>query len=188
MLNISYGTLGGNPFNPAISDASINTGTVLTANGTNIVINLSGSGFDSGQFPIIKYSGSIGGNGFAAFKLGTLPGGVPSASQLVNNIANKTIDLVIPVINSLTWNGTNLNWDINTTFNWKDTLSNPTTYKQYGTTNIYGDEVTFDDSLSDPSKTSINLTTTLRPSTVNVTASGNAYTFGGAGKLSGGAL
>lgn len=187
VLNLSYGTMAGNPFQPAISDATINFGTVLTANGTNIVINLSGSGFDSGQFPLIKYTNSIGGNGFAAFKLGTLPSGVPAASQLVNNTANKTIDLSIPLVNALTWNGTNSNWDINTTFNWKDPLSSPSTYKQYGTTNIYGDEVTFDDALSNPSQTNINLTTTnLRPSIVNVSASSTPYVFGGAGKLSGG--
>jgi|GEM_PF-1814313 len=187
-LNLNYGTLAGNPFQPAISDVTLNAGTALTANGTNIVINLSGSGFDSGQFPLIKYSGSIGGNGFAAFRLGTLPSGVPAGSQLVNNTANKTIDLSIPLVNTLTWNGTNSNWDINTTFNWKDPLSNPSTYKQYGTVNVYGDEVTFDDTLSDPSQTNLNLTTTLRPSTINVTASGTPYVFSGAGKLSGGAF
>jgi len=188
VLNLNYGALAGNPFQPAISDVTINAGSALTAAGTNIVINLSGSGFDSGQFPLIKYTGTIGGNGFAAFKLGTLPSGVPSASQLVNNTANKTIDLLIPLINTLTWNGTNSNWDINTTFNWKDLAATTTTYKQYGTTNIYGDEVTFDDTLSNPSQTNINLTTTLRPSTVSITASGTPYVLGGAGKLNGGAF
>lgn len=186
-LNLSYGSLGGNPFQPAISDVTINAGTALTANGTNIVINLSGTGFVAGQFPLIKYSGSIGGKGFAAFKLGTLPSGVPAASQLVNNTANNSIDLNIPLVNTLTWNGTNSNWDINTTFNWKDSFG-AATYKEYGTTNIYGDIVIFDDSLSDPSQTTINLTSTLRPVTVNVSASGTTYNFGGSGKLSGGSF
>ncbi len=189
VLNLSYGSLGGNPFQPAISDSSISAGTVLTASGTNIVINLSGSGFDSGQFALIKYSGSIGGNGFPAFKLGTLPSGVPAGSQLVNNTANGSIDLFIPLVNSLTWNGNNgPNWDINTTINWKDATLTPTTYKQYGTTNIYGDEVTFDDSLSNPAQTNINLSTNLRPSTVNVTGSSTPYVFSGTGKLNGGAF
>ena len=187
-LNLSYGALAGNPFQPAISDATINAGTVLTANGTNIVINLSGLGFTAGQVPIIKYSGSIGGKGFAAFKLGNLPSGVPATSQLVNNTANKSIDLSIPLVNTLTWNGTNSDWDINTTFNWKDSLSSPSVYKQYGTTNIYGDVVTFDDTLSNPSQTSINLTTTLRPTVVNLSAGNAAYAFGGSGKLSGGSF
>jgi autotransporter-associated beta strand protein len=185
VLNISYGTVAGNPFQPAISDVTINAGTVLTANGTNIVINLSGSGFTSGQFPVLKYSGSIGGNGFTAFKLGTLPSGVPSNAQLINNVGNSSIDLFIPVVNTLAWSGTNSNWNINTTFNWRDPFSNPSTYKEYGTTNIYGDVVTFDDTLSDPSKTNINLTTTLRPSSVTVSGASANYAFSGPGKLSG---
>ncbi len=187
-LNLSYGVLAGNPFQPAISDVTINTGTAITTSGSNIVINLSGSGFVAGQIKIIKYTGSIGGNGFAAFKLGTLPSGVPSSSQLINNTVDGSIDLVIPLVNLITWNGTNLNWDINTTFNWKDGASLPTTYKQYGTTNIYGDIVTLDDSLSDTSKTNISLTTTLRPTTVNVSGFSTPYVLGGAGKLSGGAF
>ncbi len=185
-LNLSYGTLWGNPFQPAISDVSINTGTALTANGTNIVINLTGSGFSVGQFPLIKYSGSIGGNGFAAFKLGTVPVGVPTAAQLVNNIANKSIDLSIPLVNSLTWNGNvSASWDIITTPNWRDSLG-AAAYRQYGTTNIYGDVVTFDDSLSNPLQTNINLTTMLSPSSVNVAGYSTPYTISGSGRLSGG--
>ena len=88
----------------------------------------------------------------------------------------------------MTWNGTNSDWDINTTFNWKDSLSSPSVYKQYGTTNIYGDVVTFDDTLSNPSQTSINLTTTLRPTVVNLSAASTTYGFGGSGKLSGGSF
>ena len=183
-LNLSYGSLGGNPFQPAISDVTINTGTALSAAGTNIVINLSGSGFTAGQFPVIKYAGSIGGNGFAAFKLGTKPAGF-AAAQLVNNTGNGSIDVFIPAVNSLTWNGTNANWDINTTYNWSDMAMSPARYAEYGTTNIYGDIVTFNDSLSDPSMTNINLTTTLRPTTINLAASGTFYTFSGPGKISG---
>jgi len=183
-LNLSYGSLGGNPFQPAISDVTINTGTALSAAGTNIVLNLSGSGFTAGQFPVIKYAGSIGGNGFAAFKLGTKPAGF-AAAQLVNNTGNGSIDVFIPAVNSLTWNGTNANWDINATYNWSDIAMSPARYAEYGTTNIYGDIVTFNDSLSDPSMTNINLTTTLRPTTINLAASGTFYTFSGPGKISG---
>ncbi len=184
-LMLDYGTLGGNPIQPALSDVSINTGTALTARGTNIVINLSGSGFVAGTFKVIKYSGSIGGNGFAAFKIGTKPSGVPAA-QLVNNTTEGSIDVVIPSVNTLTWTGTNANWDINTSYNWLDASMSPARYNEYGTTNVYGDIVTFNDSLSDPSITNINLTTTLRPTTVNLTASGTFYAFSGPGRISGG--
>lgn len=187
-INISYGVLGGNPFIPAIDNASA-TGTTLTANGTNIVINISGTGFAPGQFPLIKYSGgSIGGNGFAAFKLGSVPG-VPPTSQLVNNTNAGTIDLSIPTVNTLTWNGNvSASWDINTTTNWKDGALSPQPYTEFGTTTIYGDIVTFDDTLSNPAQTNINLTTNLHPSAVNVTASSTPYTFSGSGKLSGSSL
>lgn len=184
-LTFDYGTLGGNPFQPAISDVSINTGTALNARGTNIVINLSGSGFIAGTFKVIKYSGSIGGNGFAAFKIGAKPSGVPAA-QLVNNTTEGSIDVVIPSVNTLTWTGTNANWDINASYNWLDASMSPSRYSEYGTTNIYGDIVAFNDNLSDPSMTNINLTTTLRPTTVNLAASGTFYAFSGPGKISGG--
>lgn len=180
-LTFNYGAMSGALPSAAGINNAVATGTTLLANATNIVINVSGSAFGSGQFVLIKYSGSIGGNGFAAFKRGIVPPG----AQLVNNIVNSSIDLNIPLVNTLTWNGTNSNWDTNTTFNWKDTLSNPSTYKEYGTTNIYGDIVTFDDSLADLSQTNINLTTTLRPSTVTMSASSTPYVFGGSGNLSG---
>ena len=182
-LILSYGALSGNPFIPAISDTTA-AGTALSARGTNIVINLAGSGFTSGQFQLIKYSGAIGGNGFAAFKLGTLPPGV--VAQLVNNTGGGSIDLNILPVNTLTWNGNvSANWDINTTANWKDAALAAATYKEYGTTNGYGDMVTFDDTLSNPSQINVNLTTTLRPLTVNVSAFSTPYSFSGPGKLSG---
>lgn len=187
-LIIIYGSIGGNPSSPAISDATT-AGTTLNARGTNILINISGTGFVAGQFPIIKYSGSIGGNGYGAFKLGTLPPGV--IAQLVNNTASGSIDVSISiVVNALTWNG-NLSpdWDLNTTANWKDPFAASSTYKQYGTTNIAGDIVTFDDSLSNdgvnPPRTNINLTTPLQPAILNVSSITMPYSFGGPGSLSG---
>lgn len=182
-LTLSYGALTGNPFIPAISD-STGSGTTLDARGTNIVINITGSGFAAGQFQLIKYSGTIGGNGFAAFKLGTLPPGV--VAQLVNNTLASSVDLNILPVNTLTWNGNvSANWDINATANWKDAVLAAATYKEYGTTNLYGDMVTFDDSLANPSRTNVNLTTTLHPITVNFAAFNTPYAISGPGKLSG---
>jgi hypothetical protein len=66
----------------------------LGVNGTNFVV---------GQFPLISYSGSIGGDGFTALSLSSLPSGV--GGYLSNNLANPSVDLVItnapPVINPL---------------------------------------------------------------------------------------
>jgi autotransporter-associated beta strand protein len=190
-LNLKYGTLSGNPSAPAISDATL-TGTMLTARGTNLVLNVTGTGFVAGQFPLLKYSGGIGGNGFGAFVLGTLPTGV--LGTLVHNTSSGSIDLLVTlVVNALTWNGSlNANWDINTTANWMDPLAAAATYQEYGTTNIVGDIVTFDDTLTNdfvnPQNTNIVLTTTLRPAIVNVAGFSTPYSFGGAGKLSGSAI
>ena len=60
----------------------------LTTHGTVTVNIASVSGI--GQVPLIKYSGSIGGSGYA-FVLGTLPYGV--TASLVNNTANQSVDL-----------------------------------------------------------------------------------------------
>ena len=190
-LNLSYGALGGNPSAPAISDVT-QTGTALNARGTNVLINLTGTGFVAGQFPLIKYAGAIAGHGFSGFALGALPPGV--LGKLVNNTGGGSIDLQITLVaNALTWNGNlSADWDINTTANWKDPLLAAAAYKQYGTTNLVGDIVTFDDTLTNdfvhPQTTNIVLTTTLRPAIVNVAGFSTPYSLGGAGKLSGGTI
>ena len=52
-LNITNGTLSGNPTLPAIKSTN-----VLSAAGTNIAIVLQGSGYQPGQFPLISYAGT----------------------------------------------------------------------------------------------------------------------------------
>lgn len=185
VLNLSYGTVFGNPAQPALTDQS-GLGTALTALGTNIVINISGSGFASGQFPLIKYTGVIGGNGYGAFKIGLLPPGV--IARLVDNAAGSSIDLEISlVVRTLTWAGDiSANWDINTTANWKDSSLLGTAYQEYGTTEPVGDIVTFDDTLDFAKLNNhVALATTLRPAVVNVANTLFDYTLSGPGKLSG---
>lgn len=185
-ITLDYGSLGSNPFQPAISDASINTGAALETAGSDVILHFSGSGFTAGQFPVIKYSGAIAGAGFSAFKLGTRPG-IMAAAKLVNNTANQSIDVLIPAVNSLTWSGATANWDINTSYNWRDASWQPARYAEYGGANPYGDDVTFDDGLADPSQTNINLTTTLSPTTVTLAAQSTPYSFSGPGRISGAA-
>ena len=188
VLNLNYGTLGSNPTAPALSGATA-AGTVLTTRGLGIVVNLTGAGFAVGRFPLIKYSGTIGGNGYAAFGLGTLPPGV--LGRLINNTGNGSIDLEITlVVNAVTWNGNlSANWDINTTANWRDPMGAAASYKEYSAASLVGDVVTFDDSFFNnsvnPPNTNLLLTTTLRPAIVNVSGASTAYSFGGTGKLSG---
>jgi autotransporter-associated beta strand protein len=74
--------------------APVNVGT-LTANGT-VTVNVFGSPV-AGQFPLIKYTGAIGGAGYGAFVLGSVPGNV--TVSLSNNTANASVDLVVRPIN-----------------------------------------------------------------------------------------
>lgn len=179
-LNLGYGTLANNP--PA---TAINVGGALAAGATNIVINLSGSGFAVGQFALIDYTGAALPD-IANFTLGTLPPGV--RATLVHNAANTSIDLNITlVVNALTWIGlVDGKWDIDTTLNWWDPSRNAVVYREYGATDVEGDFVQFDENV-DPFNafTRINLTTTLRPAGVTVNNDGHDYVFEGPGKLSG---
>ena len=135
------------------------------------------------QFPLIKYSGSIGGVGFDNnMGLGTLPAASPAYEGYIsNNTATATIDLVItngPVpAQPITWSGAQDGaWDTST-LNWLAGIF-PTNY------NNAGDFVTFDDLAL--TSTVYLVTTTLTPGSVTVNNSVQNYEFTGAGKLSGG--
>ncbi|HEV2436749.1 MAG TPA: autotransporter-associated beta strand repeat-containing protein [Verrucomicrobiae bacterium] len=75
--------------NPAA--APITAGSFSASGAVNLGVN--GSGFTVGQFPLISYSGSIGGSGFAVLNLNSLPTNV--SGYLSNNTANASVDLVI---------------------------------------------------------------------------------------------
>ena len=76
------------------------TVTALDTGGSTNVINISSvptiTGYPA-QFPVIKYTGTIGGAGYDnSIGLGTLPTVSPAyAGYLSNNTANASIDLVI---------------------------------------------------------------------------------------------
>jgi len=75
--------------NPASAPVAVKN---FNPNGA-INLGLSGSGLTVGQFPLISYVGSIGGSGFPALTLTSLPSGV--SGYLSNNISNLSIDMVI---------------------------------------------------------------------------------------------
>lgn len=179
-LNLNYGAVGGS--NPTAA-AIVVSGT-MSVNGTNNVINLAGSGFVAGEFPLIKYgSGSLA--SISGFKLGSLPPGVNAV--LTNDTVNQQLGLNITFIGqTLTWYGTNALWDINTTFNWNSAGAK---YLEYGVSpSVYGDLVTFDDTLyndfTNPQATNVNVTAVLHPSQMAVNSS-LPYTFAGTGSISG---
>ena len=152
--------------------------TNLTLNGT-VTVNIGGVA-GTGQFPLIKYTGSIGGVGYGALSLGTLPLGM--SASLSNNTANSSVDLKVTAIAPLTWTGINGSaWDIGVTTNWQFS-STPVVYAN-------GEAVLFDDTASGYS---VSLNGLLSPSGVTVNNSSTGYTVsvtnGGFGIAGGGSL
>jgi hypothetical protein len=93
------------------------------------------------QFPLIRYSGAIGGSGFN-FVLGSLPTDAVYHGYLSNYLAGHTVDLVITNYTLpeafLTWDGTfNEDWDTETP-NWRNNVATALTYAD-GTAVVFND-------------------------------------------------
>lgn len=99
---------------PVVAQALSLTGTVnLAVGGTNWLV---------GKFPLISYTGSIGGDGYTALNLVSLPAGV--SGYLSNDVANLAVDMVVtnapavitvntnpvPIAFSIAGNTLNLSW------------------------------------------------------------------------------
>lgn len=84
-LNLSL-TYNGNPVTApvAVDSLTLDGSISLGVNGTNWVV---------GQFPLFSYAGSIGGTGYPALTLVSLPSGV--SGYLSNHVAALSIDLVV---------------------------------------------------------------------------------------------
>ena len=128
------------------------------------------------QFALIKYSGLIGGTG-NNFGLGSLPAGLPNYTGYIsNNLSTLTLDLVLtggPVptkvwtaAQSPVWDTVSQNWQTNNV----PVLFNP------------GDAALFDDTAFGGN---VILNSGLLPSTVIVNNFTLAYTFSGAGAITG---
>ncbi len=173
---------GGNPAVPIISAGNFSTSTA----GLD-TIHIAATGLSVGQFPLFAYTGTIGGGGYDALALGTLPARV--SAILVNDAANAKVLLNITAFDLPRWTGgIDGNWDLDPdgtgaagTLNWKEVTSGNTTRYLQGTGGT--DSVLFDDTPGVP--TNVVLTTTLTPATVTVNTSSNAFVFSGGGKLSG---
>ncbi len=125
------------------------------------------SGYSVGQFPLIKYQGTIGGAGFAGLTMNTLPRGV--AGVLVDNSANQSIDLLVTSI-GMEWTGANsANWDIAATQNWWNPQALSLDYYYDGDTVVFND-ITNNYNVIIPANVS--------PTGITVNTT-NAYTFGG---------
>lgn len=163
----------------------------LTVNAPTTV-ELLGSGFTAGTFPLISV-GSIGGTaGFAGLTL-ILPPHV--AGSLVNNTSvetgSGTLDVNITSVEGIRWNGgVNQDWDIDPvgdgsagTLNWKTTVTNADSRFLQGAGGT--DSALFDDLAAGTGDVTVNLTTTLTPVTMMVNNGTRNYKFAGSGALSG---
>jgi len=131
------------------------------------------------QFPLIAYSGSIGGTGFN-IGVSNLPGSYQGF--ISNNVANGTIDLVMTSgptsISTLEWKGNvNSSWDT-ATANWLNGASS--------VAYLDGAGVLFDDNAT--GSTAINLTANRSPVSVTISNNTLPYSFSGAGIIGGAAL
>ena len=168
---------------PDLVNAPLNLTGNLAANGTNTINITATNGFYVGQYPLIKYAGSMAPGAFSAFKLGNMP--VGSAGVLVNNTGNQSIDLNVTsaLPPPMTWTAnTDSTWDTSgTLINWQTGASVPIAYTESGGV---GAVVTFNDSAF---SYSVNITTPVHPSGVTVSTS-YGYTIGGSPIAGTGAL
>jgi len=136
-LNLSGGANLNLDFNSAgttVDKVATTVSNGLTLNGTNnLNVVLSGAGWVSGTYPILTYSGVLGGTGAAALTL-TTPVGHSTVTVVddtfgnVNLVVSSTANKWVGVVNSV--------WDTDTTLNWS---SGDQKF-------LAGDTVVFDDS------------------------------------------
>ena len=144
-------------------------------------VSIKGGGWAIGNYPLISFSGVLGGLGTSGFVITNLPSGIQG--YITNDIAN-TLSLV--VTNSalpLHWRVGNGNWDIATTTNWKDNNGVTTTYQESAGS---GFPVQLDDTASGSSPITITLVANVVPSGVTVTNVSLAYILAGANTIGGG--
>ena len=152
---------------------NLNTNPVITATnlilaGNNIVSLPPGAYANPGQFPLIKFSGAITAGGTIALGVSGVRG-LPGT--LVTNIANSSIDVVVPAGNPVLWTGSAGNvWDIGTTTDFKY-LGSPTAYQE---PTAPGDAVTFDDT---GANTTVNVSASVSPSLIVVSNINKTYVF-----------
>jgi autotransporter-associated beta strand protein len=168
--NLSFSRLSSMPTVPVIYATNF---SVTTYGST---ITPPSAGYAVGQYPLVKYSGSIGGVGFAGLQLGQLPAFV--VASLVDDTNNSSVDLLV-TDTGLVWSGTNnSSWDIGLTENWYDAANGSPQYYYDG----YA--VNFNDTASNYTVLITNGPVTPSGITVSTT---KTYYFGGSNGIIGSA-
>lgn len=164
---IAFTNFTSNPGMPLVYASSV----LVKAAAAGSTISLPGGTFTGlGVFPLVWYDdAAVGGDGFSALKLGTLPRGV--TATLMDNA--QSLDLDITGYTPLAWKGNDPSglWDINTTANWQGV----------DTKYVDGDIVVLDNTAT--GTTNLVLDSTVTPT--SVTASNADYTLTGTGTIAG---
>ena len=147
---------------------------------TTTSVRVVGGNWTVGVYPLAKYTGVLGGTGFAGYSLTTLPARV--GGLLSNDTVNAQIVLVVTNVTSpLSWATGNGTWDT-ATANWVDTTAAAATYTE---TSGFGDSVQFEDTFSvGAGPLTVTLNSSVVPTGVKANSSKN-FTISGAGSIGG---
>ncbi|WP_367872012.1 autotransporter-associated beta strand repeat-containing protein [Luteolibacter sp. Populi] len=167
----------------AIQDSVVITGdgglSVAAGSAPKHIIHISQEGgIPTGSYPLIYYTGSIGGLGFDGLQLAPLPGRI--TGSLVNNTVDSTIDLVISgsEAGDITWTGSGGDiWNVEGNSNW--VFTNTTTPTKF----FPGDVVRFNDTAA---TNAVTIAQTVTPGAIYIPANED-YSFNGAGGIGGSA-
>ena len=158
----------GNFGNPA--SAPLNVANTLTANGT-ISVNIKAAVISAGTIPLLQYASLTGS---PTYVLASLPPGVVATLATAGNVLN----LVVTSAGAPRWDG-NVSgvWSFGTNQDWYDLATlGLTVYTD-------GKPVIFDDNAA--GTTTVNLTATVAPASLNFNNSTLPYTIAGTGKIGG---
>ena len=163
-LNFDLGSFG----NP--TSAPLNVANTLTANGT-ISVNIKAAVISAGTIPLMQYATLTGS---PTYVLASLPPGVVATLATSGNVLN----LVVTSAGAPRWDGNVTGvWSFGTNQDWYDLATMGLT--------VYtdGKPVIFDDNAA--GTTTVNLTASVAPASINFNNSTLPYTIAGTGKIGG---
>lgn len=178
VASLAVGGTGSSSLGLDLDDATAHSAPLLEVQGTlnlrgPVVLQVDARNLRPGSYPLIRYGSRTGAGTFA---LGQLPVGVQAS--LVDNTANRTLDLLVTAVGQPRWDGlAGSVWDVGQTTNWIEiSTGDPTVYQD-------GNPVLFDDNAR--GTTSVTLDTVVRPAAVVADHSTRDYTLSGSGRISG---
>ena len=164
----------------AVLNVTNNNGLVLNGGAGSVTINVGGNFAALGQYSLITYKGTLGGTGFSALQLGSLPAGV--LGYLSNNTANASVDLIVSGVTVPRWTGAlNSEWSVNNLSAPKNWVlsSDGVTAIDY----VDGEAVLFNDTAANPT---VNISAAnVAPYSVTVSNTVQNYAIGGSSGITG---